>query len=316
MNSQYWDNLLIDAQYEVGMNRIFLDTNMPIAISGTDKVDSDIIFPNSVVAFADKDVKASPLLPQANMGNLFAGMSAVEKSMDESSVSDVSAGQLPSGDQKATALNIAERNAKTLILGVGKTLAESIVQFGGLMSDIAINHLTIPQVEELSSGENKMKYRSFILKNKTVSGRNVSKVIKLDKSLLGIEMTDKEKKLAGMKLLEQAGYPNNNQEIYRVNPELFSRMKFLTRCEPERMFPKNEEFMQAMFTQLQKQMENNPYVSLEALTRKTLYQFLRGETEEVMKKPDDLLTQNAPETPTGTLAGNLATKSTLAKNLA
>lgn len=284
MNSQYWDNRLLDAQYEVGMNRLFLDTDMPLAITGKDNIDSDIVFPSSVVSFADKDVKVTPLLPAANVGNLFAGMSMAEKSIDEASVSDVTGGQLPDSNQKATALNIAERNAKTLLQGVGKTLAESVVQYGGLMADIAVNHLTIPQIMELSGKEGKIKYPTFILDNKASQGRNVSKILRFDESLLGREMTEEKKKEKEVKLAIEAGYPDSNKEIYNINPELFSRMKYLTRVEPELMFPKNQEFMQAMMMEIQAQFQANPYIDLEALTRKTLYQFFRGETDEIMKK--------------------------------
>ncbi len=284
MNSQYWDNQLLDAQYEVGMNRIFLEANMPVAVSGSDKIDSEIVFPNSVVAFADKDVKVSPLMPAANIGNILSGMAIVEKSIDESSVSDVTGGQLPEGDTKATALNIAEKNAKTLLAGVGKTLAESMVQYGRLMSDIAVQHLTIPQVLEIEGKEGKLKYPTFILNNKAVGGKNVSKIIRFDDSLLGREMTDDQKEQKEIKMAIDAGYPEMEQAIYHINPELFSRMKYLVRIEPERMFPRNEEFMQAMYSQIYAQFESNPYVSLESLTRKTLYQYFRGETEELMAK--------------------------------
>ena len=54
MNSLYWDNMLADAQYELGMNTAFLVSNMPTAVYGTDKIDSDIIFPSAVVALKDK----------------------------------------------------------------------------------------------------------------------------------------------------------------------------------------------------------------------------------------------------------------------
>lgn len=286
MNAQYWDNQLLDAQYEVAMNRAFLDAEMPIAVYGQEKVDSDIIFPSAIVAFSDKETKASPLLPQTDLSKLFAGMSMTEKSIEESSVSGVSNGQLPEGDQKATAIAIAEQNAKILLQGVGKNLAESIVQYGALMADIALQHLTVPQVVELAGGETKEKYPSFILDNKNVGGKNVSKVLRFDDSLLGREMTPEKKKIKEVALAEEAGYPEQTKAIYLINPELFSRMKYLTRCEPERMFPKNEAFMQAMMTNIYAQFSENPYVSLEALTRKTLYQFFRGETNELMKKQD------------------------------
>lgn len=284
MNSQYWDNRLLDAQYEVGMNRLFLDTDMPIAITGKDNIDSDIVFPSSVVSFADKDVKVTPLLPAANVGNLFAGMSMAEKSIDESSVSDVTGGQLPDANQKATALNIAERNAKINLQGVGKTLAESVVQYGSLMADIAVQHLTVPQIMEIAGKEGKMKYPTFILDNKVSEGRNVSKVLRFDESLLGKEMSEEKKKEREVKLAIEAGYPESNKMIYSINPELFSRMKYLVRVEPEIMFPKNQEFLQAMMMEIQAQFQANPYIDLEALTRKTLYQFFRGETDEIMKK--------------------------------
>lgn len=284
MNSQYWDNRLLDAQYEIGMNRAFLDIEMPLAVSGKDNIDSDIVFPNSVVAFADKDVKVTPLLPAANLGNLFSGMSIVEKSIDESSVSDVTGGQLPDANQKATALNIAEKNARTLLQGVGKTLAESMVQYGGLMSDIGTQHLTIPQISEIAGEGGKVKYPTFILDNKVSNGRNTSKILRFDESLLGKTMSEKKRKEKEVELAIEAGYPDNDKTIVRINPELFSRMKYLVRIEPELMFPKNQEFMQAMMLQIQTQFEMNPYINLEALTRKTLYQFFRGETDEIMKK--------------------------------
>lgn len=314
MNAQYWDNQLLDAQYEVGMNRLFLDTNMPIAVSGTDQVDGDIAFPGAVTAFADKDVVAKAVLPQADIGSMFNGMSVVERSMDEASVSDVTGGQLPDKDTKATSINVAEKNAQTLLQGVGKTLAESVVQYGGLMSDIVVQHLSVPQVEQIIGDNQKFKYRSFILKNKTVGGREVSKVIRFDESLLGMAMTDEDKEMSEISMLEETGYPENTTEIYRINPELFSRMKYLSSVEPQRMFPKNEEYMQAMYSQLLAQTTNNPYVSLEALTRKTMYAFLRGEAEDVMQKPQQPTVPAAGGN--GTVAGNMAVNKALATGIA
>lgn len=320
MNSQYWDNNLLDAQYEVGMNRAFLDANMPLAISGSKEINSSVIFPNSVVTFEDEKSKVQPLLPAANLGNLYAGMATVEKSIDESSVSDVSGGQLPTGEQKATTINIAERNAKILLQGVGKTLAESIVQYGQLMADIIVTHLSVAQVEQLVGDGTKMKYRSFILKDKMIEGRNVSKVIKFDDSLLGREMTPTEKKYKEMEMLEKTGYPDNKEAIYRLNPELFARMKYLVRVEPERMFAKNEEFMQAMYLQIMSQFKDNPYIELEALTRKTLYQFFRGDTEELMKKVDASMSnmQNVLGSgkPKESVAGDQAIKKALGGGIA
>jgi len=287
MAAQYWDNQLLDAQYQIGMNRAFLDANMPIAISGTDKVDTDVIFPSSVVAFEDPQTRATPLLPQANLAGIFTAMDRVESSMEEGSVSATTAGQLPQASQKATSVAIAQKNAETMIKGVGKNLAQSIVQYGDLMKDIVINHVVIPQLVELGDSNTKLKYPTMVLNNKMVGGKEMTKVIRFEESFLGKQMTRKEQIRLSMKLLEEVGYPRNKKHLYLVNPALFSRYRYLTRVEPERMFPENEEFRQAMMSQIYAQFATNPYIELESLTRKTLHAFFRSDTEDLMKKPGE-----------------------------
>jgi hypothetical protein len=108
--------------------------------------------------------------------------------------------------------------------------------------------------------------------------------MKFDDSLLGLEMTDEEKDMENLKMAEDIGYPDNKNHIYRYNPQIASRMKYLARIEPETMFPKNKEYQQAIMSQIQAQYAQNPFVSLEALTRKSLYAYFGGETEDLMKK--------------------------------
>lgn len=307
MNSMYWDNLLYDAQSELVMNRALLETEMPVAISGTDKIDSEIVFPSAVVAFQDKDTKVTPLLPSANFSAAFAAINETKNSMDEASVSDVTGGQMPAANTKATAIAIAERNAKTMLQGVGKTLAESMVQYGGLMADIFVNNFSIPQIDELVSDSGKLKYRTFVLKGKNVGGKEVSKTIKFDESMMYKHMSDDEKTQEEIKMAMDAGYPHHKNVLIKVNPEQFARMKYLVRVEPQLMFPKNEEYFQAMLMELQTQLANNPYVSLEALTRKLLYSFFRGEGEDLMQKAPVMPTSPAqPNSVAGAMVKNKA----------
>ena len=314
MNSQYWDNQLLDAQYQIGMNRAFLDANMPIAISGTDKVDSDVIFPSSVVSFEDPNTKIAPLLPQANTAAMFQAMDKVENSLEESSISGTTAGQLPQASQKATSVAIANKHAETMLQGVGKTLAQSIVQFGDLMKDISIQHLVVPQVDEILGGGIRLKYKTLSLQKKMVNGKEVSKVLRFDESLLGTELTAKQKKMKAMALLEETNYPNGNREIYLVNPEMFSRFRYLTVIEPEKMFPENEEYQQAIMSQIYAQFADNPFISLEALTRKSLYKTFRSETEELMKEEGEG-EQQVPEAPGQTQFGQQAQNSATATSV-
>lgn len=318
MAAQYWDNQLLDAQYQMGMNRTFLDANMPIAVSGTDKIDSEVVFPSSVVTFEDPNTKAVPLLPQANMAGIFTAMDKVESSMEEGSISGPTAGQMPAASQKATSVAITNKHAETLLKGVGANLAFSVVQYGDLMKDIVINHLVVPQVLEIAGDATKLKYPTLMLNKKMVNGKETSKIIRFEEQFLGRKYTKKQQERISMRLLEEVGYPHNKKHIYLVNPELFSRYKYLTKVEPEKMFPENEEFRQAILSQVYAQFAENPYISLEALTRKTLYAFFRSESEELMKPADQMQSQGgevggeAPrQTAFGQQAQNKATDTAL-----
>lgn len=310
MNSLFWDNQLADAQYELAMNTAFLASNMPTAFSGMDKIDSDIMFPSATIAMKDKDARAFPLLPGLNPAALFQAFGATEASMEEGSVTKLSGGQLPATSTKATAINTAQRNAQTLTEAVGKTMAESIVQYGGLMADMVVNHLSVADIEELEGGEPKLKYKTLILKNKVVGGVQTDKVLKFDQSLLGAEMTDQEKNDTNLEMYSDFKKKGGKTHISRINPELAARMKYLCRVEPETMFTKNKEYQQAIMSQVQAQYAQNPYVSLEALTRKSLYAYFGGETGELMKKADPMQQQlpagEVPQTQFGQQAANTA----------
>lgn len=284
MNVLGWDNALYDAMSEVLMNRAFLEVNMPVAVTGTDKIDSEMIFPSAVVAFEDKDSKVIPLLPPGNIGAGFSAMNATEQSMSEGSVSDIGSGQLPAASTKAYTVAIAQQNASKIVEAVGKSLGESVTQFGSLMADIAISHLSIPQVDEIVSGVVKLKYRSFLLENKTVDGKRMNKMLRFDESLLGAEMTDEQKKQANLQLLEQVGYPDNKHHLYLINPNLFSRFKYLARADYRELLHQNEKFMQAMLTNLYMTIGQDPLVDRESLLRKLLYSFFRSGGDELLAK--------------------------------
>ena len=288
MSCWQWDNQLIDAMYEVGMNNEFLQQNMPIAVTGSDPINSEIIFPKAVVSFEDKDTKITPLLPNRDSSRAFMAASEAERSMTEASVNETISGQLPEASQKAYSVAQAQSNAKKLIGAVGKSLAESLIYYGDLMKDIVLNHITIPQVEELVGGKMKLKYRSFSFENKVSGGKMADKNIIFDESLIGKEMTDKEKKYKSIELLEKSGYPKTKKSLRLVNPEMFAKFKYLTRIDIEEMFTKSQEYMQPLLLSLRREFINDPFIDLEGLDRKVLRSYFQSEGEELIKKQEML----------------------------
>ena len=286
MASMRWDNSLYDAMTEIGMNRAILEADFPVAVSGTDKVDGEIAYPNAVVIMKDKDSKVQKLLPDSNLAPLFAGLTQTEESISEGTINETQMGQLPPASQKAYTVAQAQANAKKIIGGVAKGLASSISKYGLLMGDIAINHLSVPQVDEIVGDGTKLKYRKFILNNKNIGGRQISKQLMFDEGLMGREMSEEEGDEYNLKLLEKTDYPDNKNHIYVANPGLFAKMKYFSVADYKEVFPQDDATMQSLLQNLYMQLQADPMIERETLLRELMYSFFKGKGDKfVAKKP-------------------------------
>lgn len=297
MNTLGWDNMLYDAMSEVVMNRAFLEVDMPMAISGSDGVDSAIVFPKAVISFENADAKVSPLLPQSNMAAGFNALRETEKSINEGSVNETISGNLPDASQKVYNVAQARSDAKRIIGEVGKSLAESMIYYGDLMKDIIVNNITAPQVEMLVNGSMTLKYPTFFLENKSVAGKMSDKTIKFDTSLLGLELTKDEKLQREMKLLEELDYPNNKSSLALVNPEIFANFKYLCNIDVVEMLSKTNEYKQTLLMALRQQFANDPYIDMQTLDRKLAYAVMQSEGDDLMKKEPALEQTGAEKAP-------------------
>jgi hypothetical protein len=295
MNALAWDEMLYDAMSEIVMNRAILEVEMPIAVSGTNAdINSGIVFPNSVVTFESSEAKVQSLLPSSN---IMAGLNALRETDDsitEGSVNETISGQLPDASQKAYSVAQAQANAKKMIGAVGKSLAESVVQYGDLMKDIALNHFTVPEVQELQGGKMKLKYKKFFLSGKGDSNKMTDKLIKFDESLIGKEMSDEAKKMEELKMLEESGWPGTKKSISRVNPALFTKLKYFCKVDIAEMFSKGQEYWQPVLQGLYTMLRQDPLANSEWLLRKLLYYHFQSEGEEGINKQPQMQPQQQP----------------------
>ena len=282
MNTMRWDNALYDASTEIMANRAILDAEMPIAVSGSDKVDSDIIYPNSVVAFKDQNTRITPLMPQSQLGNIMSSLNLTEDSMSEGSVSETISGQLPQASQKAYSVSQAQANSKKIIGGVAKGIASSVSKYGLLMADIAINNLSTAQVDDIVGDDTKLKYRKFVLNNKDVGGKRMAKQLMFDDSLIGKEMTEQEKRGANIDLYKES--EEKDMAIMRANPEFIAKMKYYCRADYKELFVQNDESMQAMLTQLYTMLRQDPLIDGAALAQELMYSFFKGKGSKFINK--------------------------------
>lgn len=297
MNAVGWDNLLYDAMSEVVMNNALLEQDPPAFTSGGEKIDSEINFPGALVSSEDPNFKTGRIFPAKDFVTGFNALNATKESIDDATLSDTSTGQLPEASQKAYSVAQAAQAAKKIITGVGKSLGESVALYGDLMKDIAINNVTAPMVDELVGGAMKLKYRSFMLDNKNIGGKTVSKNIKFDQSLIGADMTDDEVKEGHLKLLEESDYPNNKTVLLRINPEKFARFKYYAKVDVEEMFAKNADYWQPVLLNLKTALAQDPFTDQEGLTRKLMYSYFQSEGDSLVKKPGATMPGEAPTMP-------------------
>ena len=294
MNVLGWENALYDAMSEIVMNRAMLEQNMPVAVTGTDKVDTDVMFPGAVSVIENKDARIVPLLPPANFSAAFTALKETSDSVAASSLHEVQTGQLPAASQKAYSVAQASTAAKKIVGEIGKSLQESVLMYGSLMKDIVIQHVTVPEVEDIVGVNVKLKYRSFLLPKKNVAGKTVDKMIKFDDAMLGNTYSEDEKVTKHLELLEKTGYPVNKNHLYIINPEVFKKFKYFARVDLKEMFPMNEEIQAAMLTNLYSLLANDPFANREGILRKLLYAYFQTDGEELINK-----TPQQPEAPTG-----------------
>lgn len=304
MNITGWDNALLDELTRVAMNKAILETLMPIAISGVDKVDTQIIFPGSVAAFQSPETRVQPLLPPSNQSTIFNAIGKVEESLTESTISDTKMGVLPEASQKAFTVARTEQAAKTLLKGAMTNFALGITEYWPLMADIALQHLTIPEIDEITGNTS---YRKFVLSDQIVEGKKVSKKIIFDETLIGRKMTDEELENKNLELLAETGFPKNTEHIYVLNPHLFSKMKYLVRYDPDLMSEKNEDFERAVSESTYTLLRTDPLVSADFLVRKLIETRYPGQSDEAMAKMPsqditNILGKPAPQTQLGAQA--------------
>ena len=159
------------------------------------------------------------------------------------------------------------------------------MQFGRLMVDIAVNHLSTPTIEEIAGNAQRLKYRQFVLPRQSMKGKNTTKVLRYDENLIGRTMNKKEIEAENMKLYQEAG---NSKSIMVLNPLLASRMRYLINIDVEEMFAKSSEFTQGLLGQMYQILRQDPLIDAEVLVRKLMRSLFRSEGDELMAKKSEI----------------------------
>ncbi|GEM_PF-1526599 len=291
------DQELVDKIWRLFIDGSWLETMPPTAVIGGKKLGSNIMFPGAVTNLPrEADIKS--LNPQRNLNAAVNALALTEKSMEETSVSRTLEGEVAGEKRTAFEIARAERNARIQLGIFGKMVAAMVKEFGELMVDIIINHLTIAHIQETTGGAVQMTYRTFLLPNQSENGRTITRKIRFEGELIGKIMSEKERERESFKVLAEEGGPEGELRLYRVNPALFRRLKFLIYVETGNLLPKNEAFEQILKLEKYDRLIQNPFINQEQVTRDFLVEPLTGgEVDKYMRKGDFIQNQilNLPE---------------------
>lgn len=307
------DEEIINTAYRMVTDGTYLQIMPPAVVFGSDEISSAVIAPGVVTTLSNPDGKSS-FQTVATNNNLTAGYNLIEKvegSISESSSDVLQSGQATSGDQTAYEISKLESNARVMLGLFGKMIGFMVKDFGVLRVGDILQHMTVGQVDDiLGSDTGKMKFKTFLLPEKTVEGKSKTRRIEFDLGLPD-EISDKDLMNLSQEIDDKERENDDNVEIYKVNPTLFRNLKFKVTIQPEAMSPKSEALKKALNLEEYGLAIANPIVAqnpdnLAAVTRDLLFgsfEATRDNADKYMKMaPPQMGAPGMPQQP-GTSKG-------------
>lgn len=270
------DQDVVDALYNLILDGSFLSIMPPMALYGSESIDSSVTVPGSVTAFRDKDTKMESLAPRSDLRAGLEAISLVERSMSESSQDSSRAGISGGGGQTAREVLLLDRNAQTALGLFGKSIRFLVEDLGDLIVGDILQHMTVADVVELSGD---MKYKTFVMPDKKINGQKITKTIKF------ANPADFSNEDMAWDILGKEGGPEGKKKIYMVNPEIFRSTKFKTKVSADDLTPPNKALEKALNLEAYDRAIQNPVADQELVTRDFLFDIYRpGEGDKYIKK--------------------------------
>jgi hypothetical protein len=280
------DQELIDTMYNMVMDGTFMALMPPMALYGSEEINSSVTIPGMVTSFQDPNSKLENIGPRSDLRAGLEAIGLIEKSMSESSQDDSRQGLAQGGERTAYEVAQLEKNAQIALGLFGKMVAFFVEDIGKLIVGDIIQHLTVGEVTELTTKNGIMAFRSFLIPNKQEKGKKVTRKIQFTNEDYNKEgYTPQELLDNSFKILEQEGGIDSETKIYKVNPELFRDLKFKVRVGADVLERPNKNLEKALNLEAYDRLIQNPLIDQEAVTRDFLIDVYKpGESNEYIKK--------------------------------
>ena len=286
------DDDVVNILYRMIIDGTFLQLMPPTATFGEEEIDASVIAPGMNTAFESADSKIQKIDVGGDLTAGYNALNKVESSISESSADPLQSGQALKGQQTAFEISRLEQNARTMLGLFGHMIGFLVKDLGELFVSDILQFMTVGDVMQVTSPASRIKFRNFIIPDRIVEGKKITRKIMFDMDLPEDQTAD-ERLEGSFDLMEEEGGFDSDNHIMKVNPTLFRDIKFKVKVSPDVVTPPSDNVKKALNLEEYDRAIANPLVDQEAITR----DLLLGSYEQTKEDTDKYIKKEAPVAP-------------------
>lgn len=300
------DYRVINSLYPMIIDGTYLNIFPPTYATGSEVIGSDVVIPGVTTTFADPNARLETLMVGQNLIVGMQTMQQVERSIDQTAEAPLNAaakgGQMTAYQYSQMEAEKAQNMQLFYVM-----ISTYVKKLGRLMVGDIIQYLTIPEVQDIE-GDN-LAYKSFLLPEKMSGNEMKTRKVQFDVTIPDEPMSDKAMENSSFSVLDAEGGEDSDLEIYKVNPSLFRKMKYVLKVSPDTLNPMSQETERMLLLEMYKQGAGNPIFDQVALAK----DFFLAAYDKSKRDPNKYIAKQVQGgTPTpGADTGQGATKSAI-----
>jgi len=257
----------------------FLKMMPPSVLYGDEMIDTGIMVPGTVHPMA-ADAKLEPVQIAGDVGLGVNVLQNIEQNAANSSQKDI----VQPRQQTAYEISRIEEDIKTKLGLFGKMIADVVQQFGQLRINTILQHMTMPQVGQITDSGNAIKYTDILIEDEV---EGTSKRIQFAPEIPEEGMTDEEELSMSYEILaEEGGKLENGKEIVKVQPKLFRELKYKVKIQPNAVFKTSEAAERAFALELADRLSMDPLADQNARFKLLIDAYKPGEVDKFKMKQE------------------------------
>jgi len=274
---------IVDVMYRMVIDGSFLKI-FPSMIAYGDEAVSSVVMVPGALSSAPKDTKIEPVNIGADLSAGLTVLSKIESSISESSQDPSQLGMAQPGQQTAYEIARLEQNAQTILGLFGKSIKFFVEDFGNLRIGTIVQHVLVPEVDGIISDSAKLKYKSFLIPNRTIRGKKQSRKI-----VMSTETPKTEEDLldASFDIMSEENKKGGKMSISVVNPRTMRNMKYFTKVEAEVMKSNSEAVKKALSLEAYDRLINSDRTDHDVVTRRFLVDTYAPGDDTLMAKQSE-----------------------------